>query len=307
MNIRPSFKPYEGEDSFIFISYAHLDRESVFPIIDALNAGGFKVWYDEGVDPGTEWPEEIASHLVACTVFLLFTTPESMESSNVRREINMAIKYQKKLLNIMLRKTDFSAGMDMQLSLIQYLTYSDDPESGFHDRLQQVLSKLLNQHAEEPAPPPPVPRCRWRWAILPGAVVAAIALLLMLGLPQQWLAAPGSGASRKANAPAASPGKIESGLTLPSGESDSSAQIAEAPVSSPQATQVPDLRVKATGQVNVRNQPGLAGASLGTFASGGIVDYLGETRTDERRVEWYKISFKEDEGWVSSKYCDLIE
>jgi hypothetical protein len=85
-------------------------------------------------------------------------------------------------------------------------------------------------------------------------------------------------------------------LTLPSGESDSSAQIAEAPVSSAQAMQVPDLRVKATGQVNVRNQPGLAGASLGTFASGGIVDYLGETRTDERGVEWYKISNKEDEG-----------
>jgi hypothetical protein len=290
MNIRPSFKPYEGEASFIFISYAHRDREAVFPVIDALNAGGYNVWYDEGVDPGTEWPEEIASHLVACTVFLLFTTPESMESSNVRREINMAIKYQKKLLNIMLRKTDFTAGMDMQLSLIQYLTYSDDPESDFHDRLKQVLSKLMDRHGEEPVPQPPVPRRRWRWAILTGAAVAAIA----------------SGASRKANAPARGPGKIASGSLFPS-EVQDSPQAAEPPVPSAQVTEAPDLHVKATGQVNVRKQPSLAGASLGTFASGGSADYLGETRTDERGVEWYKISYKEDEGWVSSKYCDLVE
>ncbi len=142
MPICPPFRPYDGEEPFIFISYAHQDREMVFPILSHLDGQGFRIWYDEGVDPGTEWPEEIAAHLLACTVFMLFTTPDSMRSSNVRREINMAVKHEKRLLNVMLMKTELTAGMDMQLSLIQYLTYSQEDESGFFERLTRVLAKL---------------------------------------------------------------------------------------------------------------------------------------------------------------------
>lgn len=143
MSALPPFQPYNGKESYVFVSYAHQDREKVFPIIDHLDKRGLRLWYDEGVDPGTEWPEEIAVRLMGCTVFLLFTTPYAMDSHNVRREINMAIKHKKKLLNIQLTPTELSVGMDMQLSLIQYLTYTDDTREDFLDRLQQALEKLL--------------------------------------------------------------------------------------------------------------------------------------------------------------------
>jgi hypothetical protein len=84
-----------------------------------LNRRGYRVWYDEGIDPGTEWPEEIANHLERCETFLLFITPDAMKSPNVRREINFALQTQKHLLSVYLKSTELSPGMNMQLSLIQ--------------------------------------------------------------------------------------------------------------------------------------------------------------------------------------------
>ena len=58
---RCSVKPYEGQEAYIFISYCHKDRASVFPIIEQMARDGYRVWYDEGIDPGSEWPERSPS------------------------------------------------------------------------------------------------------------------------------------------------------------------------------------------------------------------------------------------------------
>lgn len=64
--------------------------------------------------------------------------------------------------------------------------------------------------------------------------------------------------------------------------------------------------VKASGgDSNVRSTPSLNGKSLGTLHKGESALYLGQTSTDERGVDWYKISFKDKAGWVSSKYTVL--
>ena len=62
MEFNSSF-PYEGNEPYVFISYSHQDIERVMPILRRLNAEGFRIWYDDGIDPGTEWPESIAAQL----------------------------------------------------------------------------------------------------------------------------------------------------------------------------------------------------------------------------------------------------
>ena len=56
-------KPYEGKEPYIFISYSHKDMSKVFRIIRRLQDEGYRVWYDEGIDPATEWDENIAQHI----------------------------------------------------------------------------------------------------------------------------------------------------------------------------------------------------------------------------------------------------
>ena len=65
-------QPYEGTSPYIFISYSHRDYDRVEPILREMAAKGYRFWYDEGIDPGTEWPESIARHLEKSSVCLSF-------------------------------------------------------------------------------------------------------------------------------------------------------------------------------------------------------------------------------------------
>ena len=64
--------------------------------------------------------------------------------------------------------------------------------------------------------------------------------------------------------------------------------------------------VQLTGKANVRKAPSLDGEILGTLNSGATAAYLGESATDDRGVAWYKITFKNGAGWISSKYAKIV-
>ena len=91
---------YEGKEPYIFVSYAHKDSAAVFHIVEQLNARGYRIWYDEGIEPGSEWPEYIANHLLGAEMVLSVLTPNAVNSVNCRREINFALSKNKPVLTI---------------------------------------------------------------------------------------------------------------------------------------------------------------------------------------------------------------
>ena len=126
---RCSVKPYEGNEKYIFVSYCHKDSKYVFPIIEQLARDGFRVWYDEGIDPGSEWPEIIAQHLNGCFACIAFISENSLNSHNCRREINFALLKKKSFITVVLEQVQLSLGMEMQLSATQSIfkyTLSND-------------------------------------------------------------------------------------------------------------------------------------------------------------------------------------
>ena len=128
---RCAAKPYEGQDKYIFISYCHKDRAYVFPVIEQLTKDGYRVWYDEGIDPGSEWPEIIAKHLNGSAICIAFITANSLNSHNCRREINFALLKKKYFISVILEPVQMSLGMEMQLSSSQSIfkyTLSSDKE-----------------------------------------------------------------------------------------------------------------------------------------------------------------------------------
>jgi len=76
------FPAYQGDEPYIFVSYAHDDAELVYPEISRLKNRGFNIWYDEGIRPGSTWRDEVALALTQCSVFLYFITPRSVASRN---------------------------------------------------------------------------------------------------------------------------------------------------------------------------------------------------------------------------------
>lgn len=118
-----NFKPYEGSDKYLFISYAHKDSDEVFEIMNGLMQRGYRQWYDAGIEPGSEWPENIANHLKNCDVCLCFLSQNYINSQNCKREITFALSKGKSLLVIFLEELDLPAGLEMQLSSQQCVFY----------------------------------------------------------------------------------------------------------------------------------------------------------------------------------------
>ncbi len=129
MPVKP--QAYEGSEPYVFVSYAHKDSGQVFPVLNELQERGYRFWYDDGIAPGSEWPEDIARHLDGAAAVIAFVTPRSMASNNCRREINFSLSRNKPFLSILLEQTKMSLGMEMQLSAQQsilrynYATWDD--------------------------------------------------------------------------------------------------------------------------------------------------------------------------------------
>lgn len=133
---RCSVKPYEGNEKYIFISYCHKDKANVFPIIEQLSKDGFRVWYDEGIAPGEDWPEIIAAHLNECESCIAFISNNSLSSHNCKKEINYAVFLNKFFVSIFLEPVEMTLGMQMQLSTNQsILKYTMNTEYEFFSKL----------------------------------------------------------------------------------------------------------------------------------------------------------------------------
>ena len=152
-NIQTPFSAYSGENPYIFVSYAHVNNDIVFPLIKQLHDKGYRIWYDEGIDPGTEFAKVIAEHLKKAAMMLLFVTPEAVERPFVRREINFAQNKGIPIVSVILTETILPDELEMQLGLEQitfYYKYTD--KVAFYKALFRSthLKKCLEAHEETP-------------------------------------------------------------------------------------------------------------------------------------------------------------
>ena len=76
----------------VFVSYKAEDRPRVKPLVSALEAEGFSVWWDAHVGGGTHWREDIEEHLNAAKCVVVTWTKRSVgrEGDFVRDEASRA-------------------------------------------------------------------------------------------------------------------------------------------------------------------------------------------------------------------------
>ena len=183
-------KPYEGSEPYLFVSYAHRDYDRVYPILRELAARGYRFWYDEGIDPGTEWPESIARHLENSSVCLSFLSSNAAASKNCRREINFALSRNIPLLTVFLEDTKVSPGLEMQISTYQSIMgyrYPDLPS--LMERFGSVdvtapcrgtagVSAAAGESAGHTASA--APKKRWAWVAIAAALVLGAGVAVAL-------------------------------------------------------------------------------------------------------------------------------
>ena len=70
----------------VFISYARADKARVAPLVAAIEAKGWSVWWDPEISPGKEFDDEIDTELMSAKAVVVVWTPTSVVSRWVRGE-----------------------------------------------------------------------------------------------------------------------------------------------------------------------------------------------------------------------------
>ena len=139
------FKAYEGDESFVFVSYSHTDKLQVYPIIDYLNKKGINIWYDEGIPISENWKRSIVENLDKCNAFLVFITPHILDSDYVRKEISFASKRNKTFFGVYLKETELPRELEFDIADIQSMKKYLLPEAEFYTKLREMLVSVIQK------------------------------------------------------------------------------------------------------------------------------------------------------------------
>ena len=130
------FKPYEGKLPFLFVSYAHRQSDSVVDTIRILHDRNYRLWYDEGIPAGSDWPANIAQHMQNCERVLFFLSERAMESPNCYSEMRTAARLGKPILVVRLEETEAEEKWKDLLDGKPEIPLIDNPEA----RANAILS-----------------------------------------------------------------------------------------------------------------------------------------------------------------------
>ena len=121
----------------VFVSYARADKARVAPLVAAIEAMGWSVWWDPEIDPGQEFDRRIAAELEAAAAVLVVWTPNSVGSRWVRGE---AREGAERGILVPVRFDGARLPIDVRaLHTIDFDDWGEDPRS---PQLQEVLRAL---------------------------------------------------------------------------------------------------------------------------------------------------------------------
>lgn len=92
------FTPYEGKRPYLFISYSHRNSKEVLETITLLHRRKVRLWYDEGIPAGNDWPKNIETHMRCSAMVLFFLSRTALASPNCLSEIDTAVSLKKPVL-----------------------------------------------------------------------------------------------------------------------------------------------------------------------------------------------------------------
>ena len=94
-------KAYSGNYPYIFVSYAHKDKDIVYPFIEELQKR-YNVWFDDGIHLGKDYKKEIMNHVSASSLFLFMVSSHSLDSDFCKKEIYFAENKKIRFINILI-------------------------------------------------------------------------------------------------------------------------------------------------------------------------------------------------------------
>lgn len=180
----------EPSGPYVFVCYAHEEREVVLAQIDWLRARGLVVWYDEAIAAGSRWSDDLARAVDGCAAFLYFMSPRSVGSRYCLDEVHYALECGRPIVPVELAPVELTPGLKLSLGATHRLFMHRMEPDEFRARLERGLREAMAggapAHAIESRalqarrlPGEPAAAVNWRPVIF-GAASALLAFVAMM-------------------------------------------------------------------------------------------------------------------------------
>ncbi len=126
------FAAYKGDESYVFVCYAHEDSAVVYPEMAWLNDQGVNIWYDEGISAGKVWRRELAEAIQGASKIVYYISKASLQSEHCNREIEYALDKEVEVVPVYLDETELTPELDLALNRVQALHRDQDANYSQH-------------------------------------------------------------------------------------------------------------------------------------------------------------------------------
>jgi len=142
---------------YVFVCYAHDERETVLGQIDWLRSQGFTVWFDEALEAGSRWSDDLARAVEGCAAFLYFVSPRSVSSRHCLDEVHFALECSRPIVPVEIAPATLTPGLKLSLGgthrLFMYQMEPGEFRRKLAKGLKDAMAGASAAHAIESRPP----------------------------------------------------------------------------------------------------------------------------------------------------------
>ena len=128
---------------YVFVCYAHDDASTVRAQIDWLKGEGFNVWFDEAIEVGSRWSDDLARAVEGCAAFLYFLSPRSVSSRHCLDEVHFALECNRPIVPVEIAPATLTPGLKLSLGGTHRLFMYEMERDDFRRKLARGLGEAI--------------------------------------------------------------------------------------------------------------------------------------------------------------------
>jgi TolB-like protein/Tfp pilus assembly protein PilF len=130
----------------VFISYSSLDKTAADTVCSILEQNSISCWIaPRDITPGLDFAEAIIDGIKSSKVFVLVSSSNSNNSTQVIREVDRAVNNRLPVINLRIEDVPLSKQLEYYLSSVHWLDAMTPPLEGHIDKLSEVIKILLRK------------------------------------------------------------------------------------------------------------------------------------------------------------------
>jgi hypothetical protein len=128
---------------YVFVCYAHDERELVVGLVEWLRSQGCQVWYDEAIEAGSRWSDDLAHAVEGCAAFLYLLSPRSISSRYCLDEVHFALECGRPIVPVEIAPVSLTPGLKLSIGGTHRLFMHRMEQSEFRRKLLRGLQDAM--------------------------------------------------------------------------------------------------------------------------------------------------------------------